>query len=134
MFAFELLDLGGYTRDGLLEAGLRVCGLDGEGVEAGFGYVRCYVALSNNDAFALALAKTSHSVLLAADGALRSAAGVEDVEVHGHLWLLDEIEKHKALTRARLLAVLEAWENDPLVWLLADELKTPIRPLQRGCE
>lgn len=134
MFADELLDLGSYTRDELLEAGLRVSGLDGDGVDVAIGYVQRYVALSNNDAFALALAKTSHSMLLAGDGALRNAAADEDVEVHGHLWLLDEIEKHKTLTRMRLLEVLEAWEDDPLVWLPADELNARIRRLLRECE
>jgi predicted nucleic acid-binding protein len=131
MFADELLDLGSYTRDDLLENGLQVGGLDGDGVVAAFGYAERYLALSNNDAFALALAKTGGGVLLAGDGALRQAAAEENVEVHGHLWLSDEMEKHKTVTRKRLLAVLEAWEDDPLVWLPSAELKARIRRLQR---
>ena len=74
MFADELLDLGSYTRDGLLEAGLKIGGLDGDGVLAAFGYAERYRALSSNDAFALALAKTADSVLLTGDRTLRRAA------------------------------------------------------------
>ena len=131
MFADELLDLGSYTREDLLVAGLKVSGLDGDGVAVAFGFAERYLALSNNDAFALALAKTDSCVLLAGDGALRQAAVEENVEVHGHLWLSDEMEKHKTATRKRLLAVLEAWKNDPLVWLPSAELKTRIRRLRR---
>ena len=85
MFADELLDLGRYTRDSLLEAGLKIGGLDGDGVLAAFGYAERYRALSSNDAFALALAKTADSVLLTGDRTLRRAAAEENVEVHGHL-------------------------------------------------
>jgi len=131
MFADELLDLGSYTREDLLAAGLKVGGLDGDGVAVAFGFAERYLALSKNDAFALALAKTDGSVLLAGDGALRQAAAEENVEVHGHLWLSDEMEKHKTATRKRLLAVLEAWEDDPLVWLPSAELKTRISRLRR---
>ena len=42
MFADELLDLGSYTRDDLLEAGLKVGGLDSDGVAVAFRYAeRC---------------------------------------------------------------------------------------------
>ena len=134
MFTDELLDLGRYTRDGLLEAGLKIGGLDGDGVLAAFGYAERYRALSSNDAFALALAKTADSVLLTGDRTLRRAAAEENVEVHGHLWLWDEMEQHRTLTRRRLLAVLKIWKDDPLVWLPLDELEARIRRLQRKGE
>lgn len=131
MFADELLDLGSYTRDDLLEVGLKVGGLDSHGVAVAFRYAERYLALSNNDAFALTLAKTGGSVLLAGDGALRKAAAEENVEVHGHLWLSDEMEKCKTVMRKRLIEVLEDWEKDPLVWLPSDEVRARIRRLQR---
>lgn len=131
MFADELLDLGNYTREDLLEAGLKVGGLDSDGVAVAFRYSERYLALSNNDAFALTLAKKGGSVLLAGDGALRQAAAEENVEVHGHLWLSDEMEKYKTVIRKRLVEVLEAWEKDPLVWLPSAEVRARIRRLQR---
>jgi predicted nucleic acid-binding protein len=130
MFADELLDLGSYTRKALLKAGLPLGRLDGDGVAVAFGYAQRYLALSSNDAFALALAKVKGSVLLAGDGALRRAAADENVEVHGHLWLADEMES-QTVARKRLLDVLEAWEDDPLVWLPGEELKTRIKRLRR---
>lgn len=74
MFANELQDLGSNTRGDLLEAGLHVGGLDGDGAVTAFWYAEGYLTLSNNDAFALALANTADKVLLAGDGALREAA------------------------------------------------------------
>ena len=85
MFADELLDLGSYTRDDLLTAGLHVSRSDGDGVETAFKYAQRYIKLSNDDSFSLALAKTTGSLLLAGDRALRSAAAEEKVEVHGHI-------------------------------------------------
>lgn len=132
MFADELLDLGHYTHDDLLGAGISLGVLDGNGVAAAFGYVERYAALSNNDAFALALAAIEGCMLLAGDGALRNAAAEENVEVHGHLWIADEMENNGTVTKQRLIDVLEEWETDPLVWLPAAELKKRIRRLRKG--
>jgi len=131
MFADELLDLGSYKRADLLKAGLQLGRLDGDGVAVAFVYAENYLALSNNDAFALALAKIEDCVLLAGDGALRKAAAEENVEVHGHLWLADEMERHETVTRGQLLEALVAWETDPLVWLPAEEIRMRIRRLRR---
>jgi predicted nucleic acid-binding protein len=132
MFADELLDLGSYTREDALAMGVRVARLDGDGVNTALGYAQRYVALSSNDAFALALASVNSWMLLAGDGALRRAAGAENVQVHGHLWLVDEMRRHGTVPRTRLLRVLEAWRDDPLVWLPGEELVTRITRLRRG--
>jgi hypothetical protein len=131
MFADELLDLGSYTREDALAMGLRVARLHGDGVKAALGYAQRYVALSSNDAFALALASVNGWMLLAGDGALRRAAAAENVGVHGHLWLVDEMRRHDTLTRTRLVHVLEAWRDDPLVWLPREELVARITRLRR---
>lgn len=132
MFEDELLDLGRYARDDLRTAGLRVEGLDGGGVALAFGYAERHPALSANDAFALALAKTGGGLLLSGDGALRRAAARENVEVHGHMWLSDEMERYETVSPERLLTALETWRDDPLVWLPAAELGARIGRLRRG--
>jgi hypothetical protein len=45
------------------------------------------------DTFALALAKEREWVLLTGDSELRDLAGLENVECHGLLWLLDLLEQ-----------------------------------------
>ena len=131
MFADELLDLGSYTREDALTMGLHVARLDGDGVSTALGYAQRYAALSSNDAFALALASLNGWMLLAGDGALRRAAGAETVQVHGHLWLVDAMQRHGTVTRTQLLRVLEAWRDDSLVWLPVEELSARITRLRR---
>lgn len=106
-------------------------GLHGDGVDTAFKYARRYMKLSNNDVFALALAKTTRSVLLAGDRVLRLAAVGKNVEVHGHIWLIDEIEHFSLLTQEQLLTALKAWEDVPFVWLPSEELEQRRARLQR---
>ena len=106
MFADELLDLGSYTREGLLKAGLRVRGLDSDGVALAFRYAERYKALANNDAFALALAKTVGSLLIADDATLCHAATEEDVGLRDRLWLTNEMQNFMCVS---------AWEDDHVI-------------------
>lgn len=130
----ELLNSEGllesYTWEHLKGGGLRADELNNEGVATAFNYAERYQRLSSHDAFALALANISKSMLLTGDGALRQAASKERVDVHGHLWLVDNMERHKTVTRERLLAVLKDWKDNPLVWLPAAELNARIERLQ----
>jgi len=57
-----------------------------------------YPKPSTNDLFALACAKQHHGILLTGDAALRSAAESEGVEVHGVLWIFDELVSEDILT------------------------------------
>ena len=54
MFEDELIDLGDYDREDLLNAGLTKSTLDGSGVELAFKFGETYLSLSTNDQFALA--------------------------------------------------------------------------------
>ena len=56
LFHEELIDLGRYSRQDLLNFGLQVEALDPEGVELAVSYQRRRTALSLVDSFALALA------------------------------------------------------------------------------
>ena len=61
-----------------------------------------YARPSRTDLFALACAREMKCLLLSGDAALRNAAGAEGVEVHGTLWVLDQ------LVEAGLLSSREA--------------------------
>ncbi|MBF2761012.1 MAG: hypothetical protein ISN28_12260 [Ectothiorhodospiraceae bacterium AqS1] len=132
----EILDLEGllegYTWKDLQARGLRAEEQNSEGVTAAIGYAEQYQRLSSCDAFALALAKSSDSMLLTGDDALRQAAVEQTVDVHGHLWLSDEMERCRTVTRENLLTTLVAWESDTSVWLPAAEIKARIKRLRDG--
>ncbi len=75
----------------LMQLGLRVESLDGDGVGVALDFQARVPALSLADSFALALAKINKWTLLAGDGALRKLAAVEAVEYHGVLWVFDQL-------------------------------------------
>lgn len=70
-----------------------------------------YRALSIPDAAALTLAKWKDVLLLSADLPLRNAANQESVEVHGTLWLLDEMISRQIITSETAADSLERMLN-----------------------
>jgi predicted nucleic acid-binding protein len=73
--------------------GLQCLELDGETVEYAGRLVQKYAATGagTNDLLALALAWQEECPLLTGDPRLRDAAGNEEVEVHGTLWLVEQM-------------------------------------------
>ena len=80
-------------------------------------------ALSRNDCSVLALAKLRERVMLVGDKGLRDAAAEQDVEAHGVLWLLDQMDQHQVLSRARLMAALERMATRPRKRLPAEDVQ-----------
>lgn len=85
-------ELAGEWGDRLRGLGLRVEELSSDSVANALRYRQLRSILSVPDSFALALAKERQWPLLTGDGRLRELAGVENVECHGVLWLIDMIE------------------------------------------
>lgn len=79
---------------------------------------RQYARPSTNDLFALALARDMGCPLLTGDRALREAAGVEHVEVHGTLWVMEAMWDAGLITVERAQAAYEAMRahNSRLPW------------------
>lgn len=88
LYRQELAEFGG---PGLINLGLRVEELDGEGVAAALLYRHANPSLSLSDSFALALAQRNSWTLLSGDGRLRDLAHSEGVTCHGVLWLIDQL-------------------------------------------
>lgn len=130
LLADELIDLGPYTVNELLAAGLVAGSLDGTGVDKALAYAARYPALSINDCFALEMANSGGDVLLTGDQNLRNAADAEKVTVHGVIWLCDRMLDHDTVERNQLRTALEAWDADPTVWLPRHELRLRIRKLR----
>ncbi len=99
LYERELKHHGG---ERLLERGMRIAALDGDGVTQALRYRRRRPALSLPDCFALALAVRSRWILLTGDAELRRLASAEGVDCHGVLWLMDEL-LHVAVASARQL-------------------------------
>lgn len=88
--------------------------------------------LTANDAMCLALAEAEQdAILLSGDMELRQHAMQLSIEVHGVLWVTDELARIDATTLDDVLAGLRQWRQDPLVFLPADELDVRIEMLMR---
>lgn len=79
--------------------------------------------LSIHDGFAYALAESRPGcILLTGDGPLRTFARRQKIEVHGVLWVIDELQAHAISTAGLLLAALRVLASDPTVRLPSQEL------------
>jgi len=82
----------------LEEQGVKRCELTGEQVREVVELAERYIRPSRVDLFALVQAKEEGAILLTEDQDLRAAAEEEGLEVHGTLWLLDQMVKEERIT------------------------------------
>ena len=95
-------------------------------VERAGRYFNQHARLKLNDCFALALAEElGDSLLLTGDGPLRRVAEDNGIEVHGVLWVTDEMETHAIVP----FTALQLFAADDLVFLPQDEGLRRIRRL-----
>jgi hypothetical protein len=120
LFERELRD---WTSSPALTRALIVLSLDPAGVALAARFRRSESRLSLPDAFALALAKAGSHTLLAGDAVLRAMAEREDVDCHGVLWVLDEIESHSLATVKNLHAALTVISQHPRCRLPKGEVR-----------
>lgn len=132
LFNDEWLSLGDETKDRLRALGLEVRDLPGTSVQRAQSYFNENRGLKLNDCFALVLAEdTDESMLLTGDARLRALAEDNDLEVHGVLWITDELEEHGIVAAQRLHDSLCLLRDDVLVFLPEDELVRRIRRLAK---
>ena len=131
ILAQELLDLGSYTAQGLIDLGFVPGELDGGDSRLALDYFSKNRRLSLNDCFAWRLAEVHKAILMTGDGNLRAAASAAQIEVHGLLWVVEMMVKHKTSPEAVLASALDRLGNHPLVRLpeaetraLRERLKT----------
>ena len=125
LVASELLDFGPADWDDLEGRGLQIIDLSGDEVAAAFEVRRRHPGLSANDCFSLVLAQAGPDrILLTGDQQLRRRASDAGVEVHGVLWVTDQLAEHGVMTQIDLANALERLVADPLVFLPDDEVGT----------
>jgi predicted nucleic acid-binding protein len=128
LFEDELLKFTVAQKKALIRAGLKVIDLPGERVLRAQAIIRQSPRLSVHDGFAFALAESHRGcVLLTGDGELRSLATRHKMEVHGVLWVIDEIHRHQIEKAKTLLAALRTFSADPTVRLPRREMAASIK-------
>jgi predicted nucleic acid-binding protein len=128
----ELLSIPPREREMMVARGMQVQTLTGDQTQRAQDYASRFLPLAVYDCFALVLAETNeNALLLTGDGNLRKVAEGHDVETHGVLWAVDQMEAHTDIPIRVLLEALQLYERDPMVWLPEAELRRRIRGLER---
>ena len=112
LFHEELIDLGRYSRQDLLDFGLRVEALEPDGVTLAVSFQQRRPALSVVDSFALALADREQWDLLTEDRVMREVANSVGIVHYGALWVIDKMVDAGILSEAQVRAVIEAMQGD----------------------
>ena len=120
LYKRELKDWGG---EDLIQLGLVIEHLDGDGVSLALAYRKRMPALSLPDCFALALAQIRSWILLSGDSALNRLASDEAVECHGVLWLLDQMYEANVVSIRELYDGLTAMSQHPRCRLPKAEIR-----------
>ena len=132
LFENEWLGLSEDEKRALLNLGLEVHTLPGSLVQRAARYFNQYARLALNDCFALVLAEQIEDcILLTGDGLLRRIAEGKGIEVHGVLWVTDEIESQEIVPVQILHNALQLFLEDEQVFLPAHETRQRIRRLYR---
>lgn len=92
--------------------GLKILSLDADAVADVESLREKYPLPGLNDLFALALAKSEECPLLTGDGWLRTAAKSEQVEVHGTVWLMEQIRFEQKISASRVREAYAAMRRD----------------------
>ena len=130
LFEDEWHSLSQSERQTLRELGLEVRTLPGQLVKRAALLFNRHARLKLNDCFALVLAEEIEDcILLTSDNPLRRVAEAIGIEVHGVLWIVDEMEVHRVLPPQALHDALRVLQEDDFVFLPADELLRLIRRL-----
>jgi rRNA-processing protein FCF1 len=112
----ELNDFQEADWNDLCARGLAVIDLNPAQVQRALALKSKFPGLSVYDCFSLALAETTpNAILLTGDQQLRRRACDVGVEVHGVLWITDQIEKTRAMAFSDLADALDRLGADPLV-------------------
>lgn len=125
----ELLRFTDQEKQILLDGGLKLLDLPGVQVGRAIELQTNCPALSIHDCLAFAAAENiPNSILLTGDGRLRSVANDHQIEVHGVLWAIDEMQKSATTTTDKLIKALELFDSDPEIFRLPNrDVKAFIR-------
>lgn len=116
-------ELAGELGDMLLQLGLRIEELTSVELRRATAVNRQYAQLSVPDTFAFAIAESRRWGLLTGDGTLRGLAITEQVDMHGVLWLFDQLADGNHVDFDRLHAGLSNLFAHPRCRLPVSEVR-----------
>ncbi len=91
---------------------MTIASLESKGVDRVSEVLALSPALSTYDSFAFVVAEERQgSILLTGDRRLRTLAQAH-LEVHGVLWVVEELAVHRKVNGKMRLAALEVWRNN----------------------
>ncbi len=127
----ELIRLTGDEKREMIDRGLRARHLDSMGLLQAKRYFDRYPALAWNDCLALRMAEESKAaILLTGDSLLRRIAMEKAIDIHGVIWVLDEMHQFAVVEPARLAAAIQDLIDDPLVFLPDGALRQRLQRLR----
>lgn len=133
LFEEELLKFTDQER-AILTDGLKVMDLPGERVLRAQEVISDWPGLTIHDCFAFALADSCPGcILLSGDGGLRNLADKSKIEVHGILWVIDELYANELISVDNLLVALRLLAGDVAVRLPRRLLGAYIRRYEGIC-
>jgi hypothetical protein len=116
----------------LIRGGLKSIDLSAKSVLRAQQVVQTLPQLSVHDGFAYALAEEHPGcILLTGDGTLRTLAGQNAIEVHGVLWVIDEIYRCQLSDVATLRTALDRFSADITVRLPPREVAAYIKRYEK---
>ena len=125
----EVFDLSEAEWQALDEAGMITHDLTPKEVGQALVMKERHPGLSANDCFCLVTATVYHGILLTGDALLRKVAKGSGLQVHGVLWVVDELEATEGCSRSLLSRALKAWQSDDTVFLPPHEISARIEHL-----
>jgi len=132
LFEDEILSLSNPEKKHLKNLGLKVIVLSETAVFKASEHYVSHSALSLNDCYVLALTEQKrNSILLTGDGYLRNVADKMGIEVHGALWIIDELHAHRTVETSVLLNSLNIFKKDETVFLPDDEIQKRVKRLSQ---
>lgn len=127
----ELHDFSQAEIEDLKARGLEVVDLPAALVERAIGHRSASPTLSLNDCLSMALAQDhGDAILLTGDRSLRVRAEELGLEVHGVLWVSDQLEAVNVIEYGVLLQALERLRADPVVFVPDNEVNIRIDRLR----
>lgn len=116
--ASELLDFGEREWQRLEALGMETTDVPGELVRVAGELMAQHRKLSFEDSLNFVVARANRlSILLTGDRALRTVAENSGIEVHGILWIVEQLLEHRLADRGDLVTALELWRADPTVFV-----------------
>ena len=127
MYESELVVIADIEKENLKNLGLKTSALPKNAASRVKAYVEDIPSLSLNDCSVLVLAEeTPGSILLTGDRKLRNTASRVKIEVHGTLWVIDQMHARKIVEVSALLKALDIFKNDKAVFLPEGEIQKRI--------